>query len=136
MRGGPGDWEVLYLPTEEKIPLPLLRTVRRHHIHEGAADALPERGSDLTVRQGIAKRHNVLHINLLTYGLSHRELGVSIRQLAALQEFAETYNHQRTIAERRQRGGHVLSVEGTEACRQAHRSLRGGRAVAQGELSR
>ncbi len=43
MRRGPGDGKVLYFPAEEKIAMPLLLAVCRHHIHEGAADSLSER---------------------------------------------------------------------------------------------
>src|SRR5262245_12635601 len=132
----PGDREVLHLTAEEKIALPLLLTVRRHYIHEGAADPLSERWGDLSVRQGIAKRDYVVHIDTLTYRLRHGNAGVAIRQLATLHDFSQTHHDQCTRAERGQRGGYMLSVKGTETFRQAHRRMRGRSAVLQGKLLR
>jgi len=91
MRRGPGDREVLHLAAQEKIALPLLLTVCRYHIHEGAADPLSERWGDLPVRQGIAKRDHVVHIDPLTDRLRHGNAGVAIRQLAMLHDFSQTH---------------------------------------------
>src|SRR5919197_5327895 len=128
----PGDGEVLPPPTQGKIALPALLTVGRHHIHEGAADALPERRGDLPVREGIAKRDHVVQIDPLTYRLRHGNRGVAIRELAMFHAFTQTYQYQCTRAERSQGGGYMLSVKGTETFRQAHRRIRGRSAVLQG----
>src|SRR5262249_49156399 len=102
MRRGPGYREILHLAAQEKIALPLLLTVGRHHIHEGAGDPLPECWGDLPVRQGIAKRDHIVHIDTLTDRIRHGKAGVAIRELAMLHDLSQTHQYQRTGAERRQ----------------------------------
>ena len=136
MRWRPGDRQVLHRAAQEKIALPLLLTVCRHDIHEGATDPVLERWSDLPVRQGIAKGDHVLYIDALPYRLRHRHGGVPIRELARLQKLSQTHDDERTCAECRQRGGDMLSVKGTETFRQAYCRLCRRGAVLQGDLPR
>src|SRR5262249_34716595 len=128
--------EVLQLAGGVKIGLPALLRMGRHDIHEGADDALPECWGDLPVREGIAKCDHIVHIDTLPYRLRYGNAGVAIRELAMLHDLSQTHHDQRTGAECRQGGGHMLSVKGTETCRQAHRRMRGRGAVLQAELSR
>src|SRR5262245_48592894 len=80
MRWRPGDGQIFHRAAEEKIALPLLLTVGRNHIDEGAAHAVPERWGDLPVREGIAKRDHVVHKEVLTYRLRYGHVGTAIRQ--------------------------------------------------------
>ena len=134
VRGRPGDGEVVHFPAQGKIALPLVRTVRGHDIHEGPADALPQRWRDLPVGEGIAKQDHVVQRDPLTDRLRHGQKRVAVRDLAMLDDLPQTHQHQRTRTECRQGGGHLPSVQDTEPFREAHRRMRGRCAVLQGEL--
>ena len=112
----------------------MLPAFRWHDIHQSPADPLLECRRNLTVRERIPKHHNVVEIDALTHAISHRDILISIRNPARLEELSETQGHQRAITERCQRGGHVLHVEGADPLCQAYRRMGCGIVVCQGEL--
>src|SRR5262249_79266 len=133
MRWSPGDRQILRA-SEGKIAPQLLPAFHWHDVGYGPTDALLECRRDLPVRHRIPKRHNISEIEPLPYVISHGKSRIAVRNLARLEDFSETHHHQRTIAERRQRGGHLPRVEGAERLRQTHCRMGGSIVVFQSKL--